>query len=304
MKRNLKRLRFKIYLYFSHRDLSANGKEFCMYKKIYLEITNICNLDCSFCHKTKREKKFLSKEDFSFLAEKIRPYTDYLYLHLMGEPLIHPELTDILGIAHTLGFHTTVATNGVRIKEAEAALLSASLYKITFSLHSYEANSSIQKSLTEYINDIISFCKKAERNGSICVLRLWNEGGENELNSEIISLLKKEFTFRENRKGYTLSDKIYLEEAEKFIWPDENAPTQDVHFCMGLRDHIGVLSDGSVVPCCLDADGSIVLGNLFNEDLDSIIKSDRARNIYDGFSEGKAREELCRRCQYATRFKS
>lgn len=275
-----------------------------MFRKIYLEITNICNLDCSFCHKTKREKKFLSKEDFSLLAEKIRPHTDYLYLHLMGEPLLHPELSEILGVSNSMGFHTTVATNGVKIKDAEEALLSVPLYKITFSLHSYEANSSIKKSLTEYVNDIISFCKKAERNGTICVLRLWNEGGENELNSAIISLLKEEFTFRENRKGYTLSDKIYLETAEKFIWPDENAPTQDVHFCMGLRDHIGVLSDGSVVPCCLDADGSITLGNLFKEDLTAIIKSDRARNIYDGFSEGKAKEELCRRCQYATRFKS
>lgn len=275
-----------------------------MYKKIYLEITNICNLDCSFCHKTKREKKFLSKEDFSLLAEKIRPYTDYLYLHLMGEPLLHPELSLILRISHSMGFHTTVATNGVRIKEAEEALLSVPLYKITFSLHSYEANREMKKSLTEYVNDIISFCKKAEKNGTICVLRLWNEGGENELNPAIMSLLKEEFTFRENRKGYTLSDKIYLEEAEKFIWPDENAPTQDVHFCMGLRDHIGVLSDGSVVPCCLDADGSIILGNLFNEDLRSIIESDRARSIYDGFSEGKAKESLCRRCQYATRFKS
>lgn len=275
-----------------------------MFRKIYLEITNICNLDCSFCHKTKREKKFLSKEDFSLLAEKIRPHTDYLYLHLMGEPLLHPELSEILGVSHSMGFHTTVATNGVKIKDAEEALLSVPLYKITFSLHSYEANSSIQKSLTEYVNDITSFCKKAEKNGTICVLRLWNEGGENELNSAIISLLKEEFTFRENRKGYTLSDKIYLETAEKFIWPDENAPTQDVHFCMGLRDHIGVLSDGSVVPCCLDADGSIILGNLFKEDLTAIIKSDRARNIYDGFSEGKAREDLCRRCQYATRFKS
>lgn len=275
-----------------------------MYKKIYLEITNICNLDCSFCHKTKREKKFLSKEDFSLLAEKIRPYTDYLYLHLMGEPLLHPELSLILRISHSMGFHTTVATNGVRIKEAEEALLSVPLYKITFSLHSYEANREMKKSLTEYVNDIISFCKKAEKNGTICVLRLWNEGGENELNPAIMSLLKEEFTFRENRKGYTLSDRIYLEEAEKFIWPDENAPTQDVHFCMGLRDHIGVLSDGSVVPCCLDADGSIILGNLFNEDLRSIIESDRARSIYDGFSEGKAKESLCRRCQYATRFKS
>ena len=272
-----------------------------MYKKIYLEITNVCNLDCSFCHKTKRKKHFLTEEEFTYLATEIKPHTDYLYFHLMGEPLLHPLSGKFLDIANKLGFRVTIATNGMLIKEKQDELLGKALYKITFSLHSYEANIN-DISLEEYLDNILSFCKKAEKEGTICVLRLWNEGGENILNDKIISILKQHFSFSENRKGYTLSEKIYLESAEKFIWPDKEAPTQNVHFCMGLRDHIGVLCDGSVVPCCLDADGEITLGNLFNEKLSDIVSSDKAKAIVKGFSESRCTENLCSRCQYATRF--
>lgn len=273
-----------------------------MYKKVYLEITNVCNLDCFFCHKTKRQKKFLSVEEFTFLAEKIRPFTEYLYLHLMGEPLLHPHLGEFLSVAGSLRFKTTVATNGFLIKNKENELLSCPPYKITFSLHSYEANKT-DIPLEDYIGSIVSFCKRAEEKGAICVLRLWNGNGENRLNDKITDLLKKEFSFTENRKGFSLSKKIYLEFADMFVWPDESAPEQEVHFCMGLRDHIGVLSDGTVVPCCLDADGSIPLGNLFREELPDIVNSPRAKAIYDGFSQNRCAEEMCRHCQYATRFK-
>ena len=219
----------------------------------------------------------------------------------MGEPLLHPHFGDFLKESAASGFKTTVATNGFLIKKREDDLLSSPPYKVTFSLHSYEANP-VTEPLEEYLEPIIEFCKKAEELGTICVLRLWNEGGENELNEKILRTLKAHFTFRENRKGFSLSDKIYLEFAERFIWPDVNAREQNVRFCMGLRDHIGVLSDGTVVPCCLDADGSIPLGNLFFQSIEEIISSPRARAIYDGFSQGKCSEEMCTKCQYATRF--
>ena len=272
-----------------------------MFKKIYLEITNVCNLDCSFCHKTSRSKKYLSVDEFNKLLPKLHGHTKYLYFHLMGEPLLHPHISYFLKKASADGFNCTVATNGFLISKRGEELLETPPYKVTFSLHSFEANET-DLSLEEYLRDIISFCKRAEKLGTICVLRLWNEGGENSLNEKILSVLKNEFTFRENRKGYTLSDKIYLESAQKFIWPDSEAPKQDVHFCMGLRDHIGILSDGTVVPCCLDADGAVPLGNLFGESLEDIINSPRAVKIYDGFSQSRCEENLCSRCQYATRF--
>ena len=272
-----------------------------MLKKVYLEITNVCNLNCSFCHKTERKQKFMTEEEFKLLSKKIRYHTEYIYFHLMGEPLLHPKLSYFLKTASEDGFKITIATNGFLIKKRETELLETPPYKITFSLHSYEANIT-DISLEEYLSQITDFCKKAEQNGTICVLRLWNGEGENKLNEEILNILKKSFFFKETRKGYTLSDRVYLEFANKFIWPDKDAEKQDVHFCMGLRDHVGVLCDGTVVPCCLDADGEIPLGNLFTEELENILEAPRAKAIYKGFSEGRCSENLCSRCQYATRF--
>lgn len=272
-----------------------------MYRKAYLEITNVCNLNCSFCHKTSRERRFMTEEEFRALTEKIRPFTEYLYLHLMGEPLLHPLIGNFLTVAKEKDFRVTVATNGLLIKENTDTLLNQPPYKITFSLHSYEANR-LQIPLSEYLYNITEFIKKAENKGTICVLRLWNGEGKNSLNDDIISFLRENFTFTKNRKGFSLSEKIYLEFANAFTWPDINAPEQTVQFCMGLKDHFGVLCDGSVVPCCLDADGNITLGNLFTEDLQSILSCERAENIRKGFSENRCSEELCRKCGYATRF--
>lgn len=243
----------------------------------------------------------MPEEDFVYLTKKIRPFTDYIYFHLMGEPLLHPQIEKFLAIANELGFKTTIATNAVLIKEKSDALLKNPPYKVTFSLHSYEANS-MSISLNEYINNIINFCNRAEKKGTICVLRLWNNGGKNELNDEITDILKKKYIFSENKKGFVLSDKIYLEYADLFTWPDLNATEQNVNFCMGLKDHFGVLCDGSVVPCCLDSEGVITLGNLFEDSVENILSSSRAENMRKGFSERRCTEELCKKCQYATRF--
>ena len=279
-----------------------------MLKKAYLEITNVCNLNCSFCRGTSRQKGFIALEDFRTAAQKLRPHTDYLYLHLMGEPLLHPRLGEILGICAELGFRTVITTNGTLLKEKEELLLSApALYKVSVSLHSFEANNGADNgdsALAEYVKNVCLFAEKAAKNGTIVSMRLWNNGGENQMNGIITAAIGQVFTgeYRQNRNGLTLSDNVYLEYGDKFDWPDLAAPRKNVSFCMGLRDQIGVLLDGTVVPCCLDADGEIVLGNIFTEDIDTILRSPRAKAIYDGFSRRTAAEELCRRCGYAERF--
>ena len=107
----------------------------------------------------------------------------------------------------------------------------------------------------------------------------------------------------EDRCGPRLGQKIYLEYGDKFDWPDLAAADNGERvFCYGLRDQIGVLCDGTVVPCCLDHEGDLALGNLHETTLDAILETPRAKAIYEGFRKGKAAEELCRKCGYATRF--
>ena len=271
-----------------------------MLKKAYLEITNCCNLSCSFCHGTERAKRFMSRDEFNTLTDKLSGRIDYLYFHLLGEPLLHPELIDFILIAKRKGFKPVITTNGTLLKAKGAELLESGLYKISISLHSAEANSAFAS--PEYIESCAEFGFHAADKGIITVLRLWNGGGLDSENSRIISLLKDMFSgeWSETRSGFKLRDKVFLEFGRKFEWPDLSLPELgESFFCYGLRDQVGILVDGTVVPCCLDAEGDIPLGNLFEESLEDILSSKRAQNIYNSFSGHTAAEALCKRCGYA-----
>ncbi len=287
------------------------------YKKVYIEITNICNLRCNFCPETKRPQKYMSKEEFIYIINQIKPYTEHVYFHLMGEPLLNPELGSFISICADNSINVNLTTNGVLLAVRKAALFSSQgLRKVSISLHSYEANAE-RLTLEEYLGSAVSFAKEAAEKGIICEFRLWNTGteeirGGSSLNSTIMRELyvafdlepepdsNKETLLRQNIK---LADRIFLHLAQRFEWPDIDGadPTEGV-FCYGLRDQFGILVDGTLVPCCLDSDGNIPLGNIFEEPLGAILSSERARGIYNGFTARRAVEELCRRCGYSKRF--
>lgn len=274
------------------------------FNKVYLEISNICNLRCAFCPGTKRPKKALTDGEFAMLLPKLRPYTDFLYFHLMGEPLCHPRLKAFLDMAGDAGFKVILTTNGTLLKKQQEVLLSSpALHKVNVSLHAFEAND-LTVPFETYLADCFAFGKAAEGQ-KIVVYRLWNQGGAEEKNGEILRTMEAFFPkpWKEERKGIRIGDKVFLEYGDKFDWPDLTAPEGSHRvFCYGLRDQIGVLCDGTVVPCCLDHEGDLALGNLFDTDMETILKTPRARAIYDGFTDRTAAEELCRKCGYARRF--
>lgn len=274
------------------------------FAKVYLEISNLCNLHCSFCPGTKRSPKALNEAEFSLLIGKLRPYTDYLYFHLMGEPLCHPKLKQFLDLAGESGFKVILTTNGTLLPKLQEMLLAApALHKVNVSLHAFEAND-LAVSFEDYLQGCLDFGAAAQGR-KLVSYRLWNNGGADQLNEQILGALHRSFPgkWATARHGVRIADRIYLEHGDKFDWPDLAAPDGgEKVFCYGLRDQIGVLSDGTVVPCCLDHEGDIPLGNLFKDDLQNILETTRAKAIYQGFSDGKAAEELCRRCGYARRF--
>lgn len=274
------------------------------FSKVYVEISNLCNLSCSFCPGTKREKRAMTETEFASLLPKLQPFTDFLYFHLMGEPLCHPKLGTFLELAHKAGFKVILTTNGTLLEKQQALLLSApGLHKVNISLHAFEANDLIVP-FSEYLRQCFEFGKAAE--GKVLVsYRLWNSGGADALNGQILSALTQYFpgNWVQERRGTRIGDRVYLEYGDKFDWPDMAAPDGGEHvFCYGLRDQIGILCDGMVVPCCLDHEGDIALGNIFRQDMEEILEKPRARAIYEGFSGRRAVEELCRRCGYARRF--
>ncbi len=275
------------------------------FRKIYLEISNICNLKCAFCPGTKRPKRAMTEAEFRNLLPKLQPWTDFLYFHLMGEPLCHPNLYAFLELAHEAGFKVILTTNGTGLAaHADRLCKAKGLHKVNVSLHAFEAND-LAMPFEQYLDGCFSFGKNAEGNVLVSY-RLWNNGGADGRNEEILKSLHAYFPepWVNEGRGIRIGQRIYLEHGDKFDWPDLSAPVcSDRVTCYGLRDQIGILCDGTVVPCCLDHEGDIALGNLFTQELEQILSSPRAQAIYDGFLTGKAPEELCRRCGYATRFK-
>jgi len=289
------------------------------FKKVYIEITNICNLKCNFCPSPTLERplKFLDEKAFTHVVNSVKPYTDHIYFHLMGEPFLNTKLGRFLDISHENGLKVNITTNGTLINKVKDLLIeSKGLRQINFSLHSFEAND-LTKDLHDYVENITNFINEAnEKSDMICAIRLWNMDSEelrasNSLNIDILNLLEEklnlDFSLSERlleTHNIKLRDKIYLNMAEKFQWPDMGNDIIDENvFCYGLRDQIGVLVDGTVVPCCLDSEGKIPLGNIYETSLEDILNSERARAIYDGFSRRCAVEELCKRCGYAKRHK-
>jgi radical SAM protein with 4Fe4S-binding SPASM domain len=284
------------------------------YKKVYIEITNICNLNCNFCPKTNRQLKYMNREEFMHVINQVKPYTDHVYFHLMGEPLLSTEIGAFLKICGDKGIKVNLTTNGTLIKRAGPQLLKApSLRKVSFSLHSFEANE-MDGPLKQYVSDIIEFIEEAIVKGIICELRLWNVDSEgikasNKMNSDIAELLEQALNIKFSLIGdigrhnnLKLKDNLYLHLAHKFEWPDIEGEIEEQQvFCYGLRDQFGILVDGTVVPCCLDKEGTIALGNIFDQPLDQILNGERAQRVYRGFTERTAAEELCRKCGYAKR---
>jgi radical SAM protein with 4Fe4S-binding SPASM domain len=221
----------------------------------------------------------------------------------MGEPLVHPLLSRYIKMAGERGYKSIITTNGTLLETYGDDILDAGLHKVNISLHSFE-NGSDEKH-KQYVQLISDFAKKAAEKGTIVVFRLWNKGCDDGKNEASIELLKENISgdWVENTRGIRIRDKIYLEWGDRFEWPDENAEIKgEKFFCYGLKDQFGILVDGTVVPCCLDSEGVINLGNIFEEDIDDILSSERARAMVEGFKCGIASEDLCKRCGYAQRF--
>ena len=271
-----------------------------MITRCYLEITNVCNLNCVFCPKTTRAKHTMTMNEFDTLTSRLVGGVKFLYFHLMGEPFLHPLLPQFILMARQKGFVPVLTTNGTLLAQ-RYDLMDALPHKLQISLHSHEGNG--KENIEMYIDEVMTFAKEAARRGCIVVLRLWNEGGYNRMNESILRLIESRVAsdWVERHDGWKLDENLYIENDNMFEWPDLQHDANDVEevFCYALRNQIGVMVDGTVVPCCLDHNGDVGLGNLFEQSLEEILESPRAKAIYRGFTSHKAVEPLCQRCGYS-----
>lgn len=270
-----------------------------MIDRCYIEITNTCNLDCHFCPKHQRKRRQLSAEEFDLLTDKVRGKVCFLYFHLMGEPLLHPLLPQFITMAREKGFKTVLTSNGTLLHRA-MNLFDTLPHKVQLSLHSHESNA--RGELSSYMEEVMNFATQAAAKGTCVVLRLWNQGGMDKENELVMDYIAEyvPHPWKERPDGFRLCDNLYLEFDRKFEWPSANASSAKREvFCKALLKQIGVLSDGSLVPCCLDHNGDVVLGNLFHQSLEEILSSPRAQAMIEGFQHHTATEALCQNCESA-----
>lgn len=287
------------------------------FKKVYIEISNICNLKCSFCPVTKRKSQYMSLENFKYILEQIKPYSKYIYLHVKGEPLFHPNLSEILRISKEEGFFVNITTNGTLVTNQSSLLCGENAPRqINFSLHSFDGNlDSIDNN--NYLDNVLTFVETSlEQNKTYISLRLWNfnandhdsiqQKGNRYILDKIESKFKLDYKIAEMLvpgKGLKLKDKLYINSDLEFKWPElSDSHYEEEGFCYALRNQIAILVDGTIVPCCLDGEGIVNLGNIFKTSFKDILNSERTQAIYNGFTNHKAVEELCKKCQFKKKF--
>jgi len=275
-----------------------------LFKKIYVEITNRCNLSCSFCGKSNRFFRDMTINEFEEVISKIKKYTDYIYLHVKGEPLLYDDLGSILAICEENNIKVNITTNGIFLKSRLDILLKYScIRQVNVSLH-------CENNKNDYFEEVFSCCKKLSTKVFISY-RIWNLE-QLKLDNKSTNIVEKiilsyNLSTEVVQKLYNdaqikIADNTFVNKENLFVWPDvENDLSIDGH-CYGLSTHIGILSDGTVVPCCLDGNGEINLGNIFVNNLDEIIKSDKYVKLKEGFKDNKSLHPLCRNCNFRNRF--
>lgn len=285
------------------------------FHRVHVEVTNICGLSCSFCPPKINPSKSMSLDFFEKILQELTPYTKTLAFHVMGDPLLLSNLHEFLDIAKKYNFTVELTTSGYFLSKHQAkTLFHNAVRQLNISLNSFNKNA-LKISFDEYMNHVLVVCKEKIENypKPFINLRLWNLDdaySEESYNKLIFAKLNTCFDTAiderttQNVKSIRLAPKVLLNFDNYFEWPSLSSTHKSHAPCYGLSSHFGILADGRVVPCCLDGDGVMNLGNLHSESLESILTSQRAKSIIDGFKEGFAVEELCKKCSFKDRFLS
>ena len=275
-------------------------------KRIYIEITNQCNLHCSFCPITSRNKREMKTEEFEYILRQTSLLTPYIYLHVQGEPLFHRHLENLLNICDSNHQHLQLVTNGTYISKYPMLYKHLSIRRISFSFQSIEFQNQIH--IKDYIHHIDTFSKNARQNRDDIYIeyRFWRDDQLNLPNTKYAyEYLVNHYNFKPTNRlnSYQLDERLFLSYENTFDWPSiDNNNDSSIGTCLGTIQQLAILVDGTVVPCCLDYNSSIPLGNIFHESLSTIMHSERFLRIQNGFKNHRVVEELCKHCTFKNRF--
>jgi MoaA/NifB/PqqE/SkfB family radical SAM enzyme len=104
----------KIGREFSGYNILESGKRLVDRKPLQcsLYVTDRCNLDCAYCTEYDNSRPHPSQDDLKKWIRKIRELGTMRIALVGGEPLVHPNIVEIVRYCRELGFATSLTTNG------------------------------------------------------------------------------------------------------------------------------------------------------------------------------------------------
>ena len=269
-----------------------------MLKRVYLEITNSCNLNCPFCT-NKKGNSFIDINDIKNYIDQIKPYCNYIYLHILGEPLLHPKFEEILNYLDEKQMYLQLVTNGTLLSKYLSILNHTCLRKLSISIHSVN-NVKVKDLYFETINKLIE-----TNTHSKIELRFYDKQNLSEQLNNYLNYLKNRYSFdlTSKQNSYKLNENTYVYFEEFFKWPDINDSfISNTGTCHGAIDMIAINSNSDVTICCLDPKAHNSIGSLKKESLKEILESNKYKQYIHEFKQNKISSELCSKCNYRLRF--
>lgn len=268
-----------------------------MFQRVYIEITNTCNLDCAFCLKNKRSPKMMTLDEFKHILQEIKDHTQHIYLHVQGEPFMHPNLLDFLKCAHEANLKVHLVTNGTYLARVDETLYKhPALVQLSISLHALQINDLDQNHLV-----LKQLIKDSEKHHFSLFLRIWrfDDLASRSKLSELIDVSIDQLPMKRSK----IAPNLFIDLDDTFTWPSLSNPfISEQGNCHSGIKLIAILADGTVTPCCLDAEGIIDLGNIHQVSFKSIINGRRLTTLNRSFNQNICSEELCKHCSYRLRF--
>lgn len=272
--------------------------------RAHIEITNFCGLSCSFCEPVKNNKSIMDLTLFEKIHDELKGSVKEISYHILGDPLTVKNLDKYLDVSSRHGFSVSLTTSGFYLDaQPISTLFHPSVKQINISLSSFFANRT-SKHFEEYMNKICEFAKKSSETPKRFVnLRLWNYGDDkyDKFNSDVLSYLSSFFAvdIKQDVDKTKLSSYVILVKDFMFTWPSiDKIPIYKHGTCYAIESQIGFLCNGDIVPCCLDANGAMKLGNIQNTSLLDAVKSERATSMVNGFKKNMLIEQMCQTCGF------
>jgi len=254
-----------------------------------VETTNHCNLKCITCpthERMKRRRGYMSEDVYKEVLRQLdcgstkgNPLS--VGLSNWGEPLLHPSIIDYINMASTRSFRTSLVTNGTLLnRDLSKRLMDSGLDELTFSIDgvgkAYEDIRGIPyNNIKNKIDEFLSIKETVGWKGSVRIRTVVCES-----NSSAFKEIYDEW------KGHGIEFSIQRE----VLWKDaeRNDP------CEFIKSTIVVLWNGDIVPCCVDYDGELNLGNVMTDNLfqvwDGKMEALRLNHIRGNYP------SLCRKC--------